>query len=490
MEFQMTIGRRVAGLAASLVSCCLVVGGAAIASFATIDRSFVKLTTDAMPGLEAIGQLASTITRLRGNIWELIASTGTAQSRIESEINELKRSIDKQMSDYEVTIHLDDDRANFTQLHDTLQRYLDACQNDVFPAARLGHAEEARNGYVASADPVFRRVDSLVTKMVKWNSDYGKVTVTETQATVSSTRVLTYMLVMGSLLLGSVLSFLAVRRLNRQLRLAMSEIVDTADKVASAASQVACSSQALAQGASEQAAAIQETSASAAEINSMAHRNLDSSRCAAELVGQSQAKFAETDHSLEEMVGAMRAIKDSSDRISKIIKAIDEIAFQTNILALNAAVEAARAGDAGLGFAVVADEVRNLAQRSAQAARDTAGLIEESIGRSSDGKIKVDKVALAIGAVTEQSARVRTLVDEVCLGSQEQARGIEQIGKAIAQIGQVTQTTAANAEESAAAAQELRAQSGTLNGVVATLTAMVGGSGSTAQSVRYAAIRR
>ena len=154
---------------------------------------------------------------------------------------------------------------------------------------------------------------------------------------------------------------------------------------------------------------------------------------------------------------------------------IDEIAFQTNILALNAAVEAARAGEAGMGFAVVADEVRNLAQRCAQAAKDTAALIEESITKSNDGKVKVDQVATAIRTITEESAKVKTLVDEVNRGSQEQARGIEQIGKALAQMDQVTQQTAANAEESASAAEELNAQSEALKEVVEGLTTMVGG---------------
>ena len=171
----------------------------------------------------------------------------------------------------------------------------------------------------------------------------------------------------------------------------------------------------------------------------------------------------------------MTEINASSEKVSKIIKVIDEIAFQTNILALNAAVEAARAGEAGMGFAVVADEVRNLSQRCAQAARDTASLIEESIAKSHDGMSKLDQVAGAIRSITESAAKVKTLVDEVSLGSQEQARGIEQIAKAIGQMEQVTQKNAANAEQSASASEELSGQAETMKGVAGQLQALVGG---------------
>jgi methyl-accepting chemotaxis protein/methyl-accepting chemotaxis protein-1 (serine sensor receptor) len=174
------------------------------------------------------------------------------------------------------------------------------------------------------------------------------------------------------------------------------------------------------------------------------------------------------------MVVAMGEITAGSGKISKIIRVIDEIAFQTNILALNAAVEAARAGEAGMGFAVVADEVRNLAQRSAQAAKDTAGLIEDSIAKSNGGKAKVDEVALAIHTITDEFSRIRGLVDEINVGSEEQAKGTSQIGRVISQMEQSTQKSAAGAEESASVAEQLTAQSRALSDVVNRLAGMLG----------------
>jgi methyl-accepting chemotaxis protein len=238
--------------------------------------------------------------------------------------------------------------------------------------------------------------------------------------------------------------------------------------------QVASSSQSLAQGASQQAASLEETSVSTEEITSMTRKNAESSKSAAGVVATVNEQAKEGNQTLDQMVTSMQQINASSDKISKIIKVIDEIAFQTNILALNAAVEAARAGEAGMGFAVVADEVRNLAQRSAQAAKDTSSLIEESIATSRDGSAKLERVAGVIRAITESAAEMKTLVDEVNLGSQEQARGIEQISKAIAQMDQVTQGTAASAEESASASEELSAQAQALNQIVGQLVALVG----------------
>jgi methyl-accepting chemotaxis protein len=251
-------------------------------------------------------------------------------------------------------------------------------------------------------------------------------------------------------------------------------MAESADQVANAASQVSGASQSLAEGANQQAASLQETSASTEEIASITRKNADSALQVAGLMQETEHSATDVNQTLDRMVEKMKEIDSSSNKIARIIKVIDEIAFQTNILALNAAVEAARAGEAGLGFAVVADEVRNLAQRCAQAARDTAELIEESIETSRDGNVRLDRMAGAVRTMTGNSNRVKGLVDEVNIGSQEQARGMEQIARAVLQMEQVTQRTASGAEQSASAGTELDGHAAGLRSLVQEMRQMVG----------------
>jgi methyl-accepting chemotaxis protein/methyl-accepting chemotaxis protein-1 (serine sensor receptor) len=238
---------------------------------------------------------------------------------------------------------------------------------------------------------------------------------------------------------------------------------------------VSSSAQALSQGSTEQAAALEQTSASMEEMSSMTRRNSASAGEAAALMTDVDRQVADSNRALGAMVVAMNSISESSGKVSKIIKTIDEIAFQTNILALNAAVEAARAGEAGMGFAVVADEVRNLAQRSAQAARDTTALIEESMNNAQAGHDRVTQVTGAITGIGESVARVSVLVREVSEASRQQTDGIDQVARAIAEMEKVTQTTAATAEESAAASEELNAQAESAKAVVARLETILDG---------------
>ena len=276
-----------------------------------------------------------------------------------------------------------------------------------------------------------------------------------------------------SLVVGVVV-LVMVRRMTATLQDAVTKVSQSAVQVASAASEISASSQAIAQGTSEQAASLEETAASSEEITAMTRTNADHSHAAAELMQETSVVVSDANRMFDQMEASMKEINASSEKIGKIIRVIDEIAFQTNILALNAAVEAARAGEAGMGFAVVADEVRNLAQRSAQAAKDTASLIEDSITKSAEGRSRLDHVSTAVQAITEKAQKAKELVDQVNTGSREQARGIEEISKAITQMEHVTQSSAASAEETASAGEEMSSQAAVLKQVVLGLQEMVG----------------
>jgi methyl-accepting chemotaxis protein len=269
--------------------------------------------------------------------------------------------------------------------------------------------------------------------------------------------------------------YFLISRISNSLRALTQSISESSAQVTGAVFQISAASQALAQGASEQAASLEETSSATTQITSMTQGNAKNSRLAAEEMDKVNLQVLDSNATLCEMVASMKEIRVSSGKIAGIIKVIDEIAFQTNILALNAAVEAARAGSAGAGFAVVADEVRNLAQRSAQAAKDTAPLIEDSLAKSNAGSSKLEQVAAVIHGITESAGRVKTLVDQVSDGSVEQARGIEQVLKAIRQMEQLTQSGAASAEQSAATSEELAAQAESMNGIAVELRTVVEG---------------
>ena len=274
-------------------------------------------------------------------------------------------------------------------------------------------------------------------------------------------------------LLAGIVGLWVVRQVARTLRSSTRQLLEMSQQVAGASEQIAQSNQSLAQGVSQQAATLQETSANTKEISTMTRNNASGAQDVAQLIHAEAALVEEANRKLDAMLTSMHEIVDSGGKISKIVKTIDGLAFQTNLLALNASVEAARAGEAGLGFAVVAQEVRALAQRSADAARDTAELVSASIDAGTTGRTQLDEVVAVIAGITEHTLKIKQLIDHVSQTGHEQAQGLAQISVALEQMDQATTMTAANAQQRAAASQQLSAQSQAMRDVVTDLQAMV-----------------
>jgi len=362
----------------------------------------------------------------------------------------------------------------------------------------LAASVQARELLLGAVTTDQRTVVDLLDQLQQVNRDSATALAAENRRQAALLQAGTLAVGLAAVFLTVVLGLLMTRSITRPLRAAFQglkscstmELEETAatlrriidsmaegvSQVNDAAAQVASASQQLAEGASEQASALEETSSALEQMAAMARANAAHSKEANDLAAQAHQAASAGEHT-------MAGINEASDKISKIIKVIEEIAFQTNLLALNAAVEAARAGEHGKGFAVVAEEVRNLAQRAAQAARETTGLIEESVSKSREGKNAIQAIVAGVAKVTE-------LINGISKASEEQAQGVEQVNTAVAQMDKVTQQNASASEESASAAEQLTAQAATTKGLVDELVMLVRGAASAATTASRSPSRR
>ena len=340
----------------------------------------------------------------------------------------------------------------------------------------LGLETQAKDLALGSATVKMLAAIDFLNKLVQVHRDVAVRDVKESTSQAVFLKIVSVVSIVVGVMAALVLGIFITRSINRALSHVIAGLNDGAQEVASAASQVSGAAQSLAEGSSEQAASIEETSSSMEEMSSMTKRNADNAQQANALMNEARQVVIAANESMGHLTGSMGEITKASEETSKIIKTIDEIAFQTNLLALNAAVEAARAGEAGAGFAVVADEVRNLAMRAADAAKNTANLIEGTVKKVKDGSDLVCRTNEGFKKVADSSAKAADLVAEISAASSEQAQGIGQINTAVSELDKLTQQNAANAEESASASEEMSAQAETMKSMVDELQSMVGGS--------------
>ncbi len=320
--------------------------------------------------------------------------------------------------------------------------------------------------------------NALLDKIVDVNRELANAEVAQARNQAAVVKTLSLGAMIAGVVLALGLGIVITRGINRTVSRIATQLGEGADQVNDASAQVAAAAQQLAEGASEQASSLEETSSALEQMAAMTRTNAENSRTANTLADQARQNASAGEQTMGQLNVAMSAINESANQISKIIKVIEEIAFQTNLLALNAAVEAARAGEHGKGFAVVAEEVRNLAQRCAEAAKNTTDLIEGSVTRAKEGTGVADTAGKVLHGIAGDVAQVADLLDGITRASSEQAQGVEQINTAVSQMDKVTQQNAAGAEESASAAEQLSAQAQTVKGMVEELTALVGGGAS------------
>jgi methyl-accepting chemotaxis protein len=471
---RVTIGRKIAFACAALVALTIISNLTALVSIVRMQAKLETIATTSLPKFMLLARVAEMTKDQRISMLTRISSEGAADgAKLDVTIADLDNSRNQSLAEYEKLPFSERERDLLGKFRAGNDNVMSTWQK-ILPLVRISQKRRALALWQKEIVPAATERQKHFAELLRFINSQAEQNAAASEDAGRTGRTLGWWITLISVLSGAGVAYVIVRGVNRTLCRTVDELTEGARQIAGAAGQMSSSSQGLAQGASEQATSLGETSASAEEITSMTRKNAENSQDAAAVMAVVNDCVKEANRTLEQMVVSMQEINISSGKISKIIKVIDEIAFQTNILALNAAVEAARAGEAGMGFAVVADEVRNLAHRSAQAAKDTAVLIEESIANSTDGRAKLKQVGDVIRAITESAVQVKTLVDEVNLGSQEQARGIEQISKAVTKMEQVTQTNAANAEESASASEEVLAQTEALNHLIDDLRKLVG----------------
>lgn len=434
--------------------------------------------------------MAQSSTKIRSQVRNILATIplemATADHsevlRIDDDIQKQVRTLHASIAQFGQMLKTEEDRQAFAKLEPLLNQCLKhyAAMKDLVLQQKN---TDALAIFEKQVRPVFVTTLGAADSMAKAKTKETEAIDAEILKIASAARFWVVTLVIAGALAGILANIYVVRQIgsmNQSVSRNVGVLSRASEFIRLAVGQLAASSQSVAENASRQAASLQETSASSEEVAATTKKNAEHTNTVSETMLAMRLEIDKVNTSLGQMLEAMKRIDRSGEKISGIIKAVDEIAFQTNLLSLNAAVEAARAGEAGMGFAVVAEEVRRLAVRSAESARETSELIEESLANTREGNQYVGEVAEIINRLTASASEVATLMEEVRSGSEEQSRGIQQISQSLFTLQSVTQGNAASAEESASACESLNAQAANMHATVRDLSKLIGAAESVA----------
>ncbi len=457
-----TIPRRVAAGFAVLLVAALAVGGTALVRLQGTARSVEQLAGNLVPSVATLSRI------VEADLVTLLAARRAAHDtdpELARQANEVLRDAlatgDKDIEAYRGLISDGEDARLFGEARKARAALVAEIRQSMKLVAE-GKTDEARARVLSGADPLADRSLELFNEAIEYNIALTKKEAEAARSHLKTGFVIASVVVSLAAIVGVVLALGITRSLSRALLAISDSLEEGATRTTEAAGQLASVNRTVAAGCTEQGASVAETSSALEQISVMIRCTADNAGKAKDFAGQAKAAASAGAETMGAMNAAMRSIESSSAEVAKIVKQIDEIAFQTNILALNAAVEAARAGEAGAGFAVVAEEVRSLAQRSAQAARETADRIEAAIESSRVGAANCDRVGKSLGEIADRVTAADKLVAEIATAAKEQAEGIRQIGTAMTQLDQVTRDNAARAGEGAAAAGDLSEQASTV----------------------------